>query len=641
MAERTPVTRPAAARTSGPAPHAASRATSRARRVRGTAALQVLAAAGLTAAGFLAAGLTAGGVGGCGQYDAPLFDPRALELAERRSAVGQVPATMESYPSGLQPITTPRGGVGGGPRPATQAYLATLPTTGPSYQEKDTVPLSLREVIARAVLYNSEVKVAGYDPAINASRVIEAEAQFDVSVFANLRTERNDPGLSTTGQVAANTLIGFNDKTKTNTVETGFSQRLPWGGQGRILYGLSWNEVDNLPANGSNNGTRDSFWQNQVRLEVTQPLLLNFGRDINSARIEIARLDQRISLQDFRRTLEEQLSELERAYWQLYQSMKIVEIQENLLADTIETYRVLFERYSKGLDASEIPVSQAQSSVKARQADLIRAKQNARDLSTEVKRRMNDPAFPVASEMMVYPSEEPLKEPVQFDYGAAIDAAGYNRFELGQQRARIEQARVAERVALNNLLPRLDLVTRIGVVGLGDTTGEAVKNNFDFNSPSWSFGLEFEYPIGNRAALSILNRARLQRLQAVEQYRSLLAQVSQDVQVSMSGIYSSWHQSIARSQARLASARQLSLIQKQQDLGEPITPSFIQVKLQNQEELANNSREEVSALADYNINIQRLERAKGTLLKYNNVQLKEDPSQTYLRRSWVEDGMNR
>ena len=606
--------------------------SARARRRMALAALYALGATAMAAGGLAT---------GCGR-EPPIFDPRALDYAGRNAALGQAALPMEPHPGdALQPIKTPKGGVGGGQRPATDKYLAGLPTTGPSYQEKDTVPLSLREVITRAVLYNSAVKVAGYDPAINASRVIEAEANFDVSAFTNIRTERNDPGLSTTGDVAANTLVGFNDKTKQNTVEAGFSQKLPWGGTGRILYGLSWNEVTNLPAGTSNNGTRDSYWQNQVRLEVTQPLLLNFGRDINSARIEIARLDQRISLQDFRKTLEDQLSELERAYWQLYQAVKIVEIQENLLADTIETYRVLRERFEKGLDASEIPVSQAQSSVKARQADLIQAKQNVRDLSDEVKRRMNDPAFPIASNLVVFPSEEPLKEPVQFDYAAAIDAAGYNRYELGQQRSRIEQARVAERVALNNLLPRLDFVGRVGVVGLGDTTGESIKNNFDFNSPSWSFGLEFEYPIGNRAALSILNRARLQRLQAVEQYRDLLAQTSQDVRVSMNAIYASWHKSIARQQARLASTRQLSLIQKQQDLGEPITPSFIQVKLQNQEELANNSREEVAALADYNISIQRLERAKGTLLKYNNVQLKEDPSQTYLRRAWVEDGMNR
>jgi outer membrane protein len=594
-------------------------------------------AAGVRRALLLAAlhGLGALGLAGCRMPEPPLFDPRGLELNERRDALNQPSEKMERYSGKLEPTPTPPGGA---QRPATQAYLKSLPTTGRSYSEADTIPLTLREVITRAVLYNSEVKVAGYDPAINASRTLEAEGAFDPSAFVTARMERNDPGLSTTS-VEPNQIAGFLDKTKTDTVQAGFRQRLPWGGEGRIFYGLSRNELSGI--RGTPNAGRTAFYQNQIQLELTQPLLQNYGRDVNAARIEIARVDQRISILDFRKTLEEQLSEVERAYWQLFQAVKIVEIQENLLADTIETYRVLYERWEKGLDASEIPVSQAHASVKSRQADLVRAKQSVRDLSDELKRRMNDPQFPISSDLVIYPSEEPLKEPVQFDYAAAIDAASYNRFELGQQRARIEQARIAERVAYNNTLPQLNFVTRFGFVGLGDTLGESTRNAHDFNSPSWSFGLEFEYPIGNRAALSILNRARLQRLQAIEQYRGLLAQVSQDVRVSLNDIQSNWHQSIARSQARMASTRQLSLIQKQQDLGEPITPPFIQVKLQAQEELANNAREEISALANYNIAIQRLERAKGTLLKYDNVQLREDPSQTYRRRAWVDDGMNR
>jgi outer membrane protein TolC len=581
---------------------------------------------------FLAAMSALGliGVGGCSN-EPPIFDPRGMEMNERRHAQGVPTDHLSTYPTTLEATPTPKGAIGPGSRPATQAYLQNISPTGRTYSEKDTIPLTLREVITRTVLYNADVKVAGYDPAINSARVLENEAAFDVSAFINLRTERNDPGLSTSN-VGGNQLLGFTDKTKSEILEAGFKQKLPWGGDARLFYSLSWNEVDNLGG-----AARQRFWQNQLRAEITQPLLQNYGRDVNAARIEISRQDVRISLLDFRKALEEQLSEVERAYWQLYQAVKIVEIQEILLTETIETYRVLRDRFERGLDISEISVAQANASVKARQADLIRAKQNVRDLSDEIKRRMGDPAFPISSDLVIFPAEDPVKEPIEFDYAAAIDAATFNRFELGQQRARIEQARIAERVAVNNKLPRLDLVTRFGVTGVGITTGEAIKNNDDFNSPNWTFGIEFEYPIENRAARAILLRARLQRSQAVEQYRSLLQQTTLDVRVALNDIKSSWEQSIARQQSRLASRRQLNLIQHSQDVGEKLDLAFVQLKLQAQEELANAAREEVSALANYNIAIQRLERAKGTLLKYNNVQLREDPGQTFMRRAWVED----
>ena len=65
------------------------------------------------------------------------------------------------------------------------------------------------------------------------------------------------------------------------------------------------------------------------------------------------------------------------------------------------------------------------------------------------------------------------------------------------------------------------------------------------------------------------------------------------------------------------------------------TKPFLYVFNVDEEELANAAREEAAAIASYNIAIQRLERAKGTLLKYNNVKIGEDQSESYLRRTWA------
>ena len=62
------------------------------------------------------------------------------------------------------------------------------------------VRLPLQEIIHRAVANNLDVKVAGYQPAIDSTRSIEAEARFDPTYFANVQFERRDntqgvPGL--------------------------------------------------------------------------------------------------------------------------------------------------------------------------------------------------------------------------------------------------------------------------------------------------------------------------------------------------------------------------------------------------------------------------------------------------------------
>ncbi|HEX8911825.1 MAG TPA: TolC family protein, partial [Humisphaera sp.] len=501
---------------------------------------------------------------GCNNYGSGPFDPRALENAERRAARGEVTPVPDNYPTTREAIPVPQGPINGGARLVGRETIATMPTTGRSFPAADTVPMSLRDAIGRAVLYNAEVRVAGYEPAINAARVVEQRAAFDPALIMNFSAQRNDTGLSTNPKIGVNTLTGFTDKTYTHLGEIGVQQTLETGTKWSATWGETWNRIE---AGGLSNSANSKFWQNQIRLQIQQPLLRDFGREVNTARIEIARGDQRISVLDFRNKLEEQLTGVEQAYWQLLQAVRTVEIQEALLIDTLETYRVLYFRWVGKLDASEIPVSQAQSSVEQRRADLIEAKRIVRDLSDELKRRMGDPSFPVNSPLVILPSDEPLRDPVAFDLDAMIDAAVANRAELGQQILRIEQARVAEYVAVNNKLPQLNFTGDLRFIGLGEDASESIKHGGDLNSPTWNFGFEFSYPIGNRAAQAIFLRARLQRQQAIEQYRALLLQVQLDVKQAINDVYSQWSQVIARKKAREASARQLALIQRQQDLG--------------------------------------------------------------------------
>jgi hypothetical protein len=67
----------------------------------------------------------------------------------------------------------------------------------------------------------------------------------------------------------------------------------------------------------------------------------------------------------------------------------------------------------------------------------------------------------------------------------------------------------------------------------------------------------------------------------------------------------------------------IALDQREQG-GEALTPTFVQLKLDTQERLADARRSENTAVAAYNIAIYKLEEAKGTLLRYNNVVMDED-----------------
>jgi outer membrane protein TolC len=118
----------------------------------------------------------------------------------------------------------------------------------------------------------------------------------------------------------------------------------------------------------------------------------------------------------------------------------------------------------------------------------------------------------------------------------------------------------------------------------------------------------------------------LQRSQAITQYKDLIEQVTQEVRTAHDNLSSAWERLGSARQNLFASQASLDAIQQEQDVGNaPLTPEFVNRKLNAQEVLAQARREDARAATDYNTAISALERAKGTILKYDNVIMAEEP----------------
>src|SRR5207249_913327 len=90
-----------------------------------------------------------------------------------------------------------------------------------------------------------------------------------------------------------------------------------------------------LPETGDRSGNEfghDPALENEFVLQITQPLLRDFGNEINRARIVINRNNQRISLLEFRKQVEETIADNEKNYWDLAQAERVVKIQEELVS---------------------------------------------------------------------------------------------------------------------------------------------------------------------------------------------------------------------------------------------------------------------------------------------------------------------
>ena len=563
---------------------------------------------------------------GCRNYDVKVqpFNPRGLQQPARSAAVGAPVRPARALPTTLEtefPIDADTSQPATGEattQASTQAATNRPPATGPAIGvEEPVVRLSLRELVQRAVANSLDVKVAGYQPAIDETRVTEAEARFDPTFFTNFQYSVDNVLSPSPQNITLNPASG-QTTFRTYSAQIGVRQEMETGGKVELRY-----EPAHSKRSPGDFFDPNPFWTSDITLQITQPLLQNFGADVNRARIVINRNNQRISLLDFRDALEKNIADLEKAYWQLVQGLREVRIAEELLDRTLGTADLLHKR--RGQDVGRQQLSQAVSQLETRRTILIRARAHVRDLSDQIKRLMDDPEFPVSGQTLILPADEPLNEQIRFNQEDQINTAMESRLELGQQQLRVANAGVAADVAKNNLLPRFDFVGSVGPNGIGGNYWEAAQDSFGFDHLDFTVGFQLEIPIGNRAARAIWRRAQLQRMQAIDQYRALIDQTALEVKTALREVNTTWEERVGSIRARFAAADALAAVEERERANEALTPDFVNRKLDLQSQLAQSQQREAEANSNYMIALSALEKAKGTLLQYNNIIMEQAP----------------
>jgi outer membrane protein len=558
------------------------------------------------------------GMIGCDAEPPAVFDPRQLQQDERSHAPDIKTQALRPLPSTREDAFSdvgPNGEYSADGQPVR-------PSTGRDLDSDPVVRMSLQEIIHRAVANNHDVKVAAYQPGIEGARVIEAAANFDPTFFTNLQyAQKHD----LTGGEIFNSFTGeapftaFTTDSNQGTLQTGIQENLGSGAQVQLQYQSTYNYF--FPPTTQDN----PFYESDLTLSVTQPLLRNFGYDVNHAQIVINRLNQQVSQLEFRKAVEQNVADIEKAYWQLVQQVNDIKIQEDLVEETEKTYKQLYNRMAQKIDVSPLQVAQTQTQLELRRTELIQFKAQARDLSDQLKGLMSDPEYPVTSNVVILPLDEPVQDGIQFDFDDEINTAMENRLELGEEQLKVDSAVVTIGVAKNNLLPEFDFIGSTGPQGVAGNLGDAVKDNFEFGHVDFTLGFKLQVPLGNRAARAIYRRSMLQHMQAIEQYRAFVEQIAVDVKTSARAVVTAWEVIRSSRRSRFAAEDALTRINAREKSGEPLTPEFVQLKLQIQDSLAQSQQSEAEAVANYNIALSQLEKAKGTILRYDNVVMQEDP----------------
>ncbi len=472
------------------------------------------------------------------------------------------------------------------------------------YRDKTRMAhMSLKDAVMRTLDNNMEIRVVGYEAEISRQEMVRAAAVFDYVVFGGLNYSKDD--------LVFNSFGTSTSQTKHQTATAGMRSHTVTGADVEVAYELDreWNDSAARQWGTDYNGI--------ISLRLTQPLLRNAWPSVNLASLRIARINQKITDEAFRQRAEEVVAETVTAYWTLAQARRDLEIQELLLAKTIETLKEVIER--EALDATKVQIKQAEAAVESRRAALYRDRKLIMDVQDAIGRLMADRQINVMGDYELVPDTKPNRRSVTIDVPTKVhDALMFNPI-LSQARRTIEAADISVHVAKNATLPLVNLSASTNVRGLDNSYETVWSQERNAEYLSWALGLTVEYPIGNRDAKAGLQAARYSRLRAISEMRNLALRVRQDVRERSRQISTSFQEMKAQRVAVEAAREQLLAIEASGDLRER-TPEFLQLKLQSQEVLASAARAELQALITYNRAMIGLAQATGTVLQQFGVE---------------------
>ena len=470
---------------------------------------------------------------------------------------------------------------------------------GASAQEE--LKLSLKEAVKLAVENNLDVKVELYNPASAEADIHKSQGIYNplLSILANYQDSTSTTAdRVTTGGTAYGKVQGA-------TFNAGVNQLIPTGG----TVGASFN--NQLNHNNFGIGNLNTYYQSNVMLNFTQPLLKNFGKETTELTINVAKFSREGALEQFSSKLRDIISQVKSQYNQLYSLRKNLEVKKT----SLQLAETVLNNTQGQVKAGVLPAMEtlnAQFGVATRQKELIDAERALKDQVDIVRVLLQ-----LHNVTDIIPVDTPYKENYPVEEADAVRYALAERTDLKQQRIVLKTSELQSRVFRSQTLPQLDFSASVAFTGLADDYGNDLGRVGSAKYPLWGAGLVLTYPIGNDSAKNDYIKSKLNVEQTRTLVKSLEETISRDVRTAIRAVSSGYKQLEVTSRGRSYAEEVVQAYIKKQKVGLATTKDVLDVM----NNLVTAQGIEIQAVTDYNNAIVNLWKSTGELLAREGIRL--------------------
>jgi outer membrane protein TolC len=487
--------------------------------------------------------------------------------------------------------------------------------------------VSLEDCILMALKNNLSVAIEVLNPELSKLSVSKAKEKF-MPEFSFSFNQRSTESASYSWLDSATQV-----ETKFRDYTLNASQFLPTGGS--VSLSVVTDKIDS----NRNFQTINPRFDSTLRLDVSQPLLKNFGININRREITIARNNRTISLSRFKSLLLDTIYQVENGYWNLVYSIENLAVKQQ----SLKLAKELLAKNKKSVQIGSlapIEIKTAEAEVATREADILEAEALIRNNVDNLRTIINLNAGRGDPDIDIIPTDKPESGNKGIVLQEAIRIAFEKRPDLTENKINIKNKKLDLKYAKNQLMPGLDLQASYwspGVSGtqilyldgnplsniiIGTVPGagtESMKDALSFLYNNWSVSLALSVPLS-----SIISRADVsQAIVSLKQSELLLKDKEQQVLLEIKNVVRDVETNYKRVKAYRV-ARELTgekLRAEEEKLRVGLSTNYD--LLLAQRDFADARSSELKAIVDYSVSLANQQKVLGITLDEKNIKMKE------------------
>jgi outer membrane protein TolC len=372
----------------------------------------------------------------------------------------------------------------------------------------------LENVISKVLKQNSEILFEKIQVDIANTQIDSAKGEFETHFFIE------------GGKKHEYTQNNVRDAIVRNNADTYEEdlENIDMGIRAKSIYGTNWSLALKSQRKSSSliddAGKVDHEYESGLYLEVKQPLLKGFGKDIGETNINISKLKTKQAQEEYKKRMMSLMGNTIMVYWRLYSAIEIHKTWNEII-NLAKQQEINIKRRVEAGNMSKVSLLEIQNSITNSKVEMLSAQDNVNKEKATILSLLNISVL--ANKQNIKPSDNPQIEQIQIpNLQNAIELASKNWIELNIVNKKLKQEKLLHKYAKNQLEPDLQFVGNINTHTLEGSANDAIDQAPQSNYISWYAGLSLSIPLqGNMQATSKVKQSQLKVNQILLEKKSL------------------------------------------------------------------------------------------------------------------------